>query len=61
MMAQVPEQVASKIKQINSDFKKQGGRISDHALLKITQKRTDLVGKIQKRYGQRPKTTPTTD
>ena len=60
-MAQVPEQIADKLKQIKGGATKQWGRVSDDELQKIRQKRTILVGKIQKRYGRRPKSTPPTE
>jgi uncharacterized protein YjbJ (UPF0337 family) len=60
-MAQDPEQIASKLKQSNSEVKQRVGRTKDHELLNIQEKRAALVGKFQKRYGQRPKSTPPTD
>jgi uncharacterized protein YjbJ (UPF0337 family) len=60
-MAQTPEQVASKLKQSNNKVQQQAGRTKDHELLNIQAKRAILMGKLQKRYGQRPKSTPSTE
>lgn len=60
-MAKDPEQVAANLKQTNSDFKKRWGRLTDEERLKITAKRTILVGKIQKRYGQHNGKNSTTE
>lgn len=61
-MAQTPEQVAGKLKQSKGDVQKRWGRLSDDERLKIQEKRTILVGKIQKKYGRRqPSTPPTAD
>ena len=59
-MAQTPEQVAGKLKLIKGDVKKRWGGLSDDERLNIKEKRTILVGKIQKRYGHRErKDSPT--
>jgi len=60
-MAKDPEQIANTLKQIKGEATKKWGRLSDDELEKIRQKRTILVGKIQKRYGRRPKSTPPTE
>ena len=49
-MAQTPEQIANKLKQIKGEGTKQWGHVSDIELQKIKEKRAALVGKIQKRY-----------
>ena len=60
-MPKTPEQVASKLKQNKGTVNNSWGRLTDAERLKITQKRTVLVGKIQKHYGQHQKTEPPTE
>ena len=60
-MAQIDDQPAGKLNRIRGDVTRQWGRITDDEVQKLNQKRADLVGKIQKKYGRRPKNTPPTE
>lgn len=60
-MAQVDDQPAGKLNRIKGGVSKQWGRVTDDELQKMNQKRTILVGKIQKRYGHRQRSTPPAD
>ena len=60
-MAQTPEQIASKLKQIKGQTSKQWGRLSDVELQKIKEKRAALVDKMQKHYGNRDEKNPPTE
>ena len=51
-MAQTPEQIANKLKQIKGESSQQWGRVSEIERQKIKEKRAALVGKIQKRHSK---------
>jgi uncharacterized protein YjbJ (UPF0337 family) len=58
-MAQTPEQIANKLKQIKGESRQQWGRVSEIERQKIKEKRAALVGKLQKRHSTiEEKTTP---
>jgi uncharacterized protein YjbJ (UPF0337 family) len=60
-MAQVDDQPSGKLNKVRGTLAKQWGRVTDEELQKINQKRTILIGKIQKKYGHRQKNTPPTE
>lgn len=51
-MAQTPEQISNKLKQIKGESSKQWGSVSEIERQKIKEKRAALVGKIQKRHSK---------